>query len=359
MTPPSAIRWHKRLPMPLSKLIGGWYCIRECGWHYTWHHFWGKVGRLLKVRGIMTGLAEKFCAYAHELHHYQFRSLDGLSAVPPAYGCDAVSGTWCGALARSPIRRVAVVALYSGDGRVSAAQVELVCGVAETVDRLVVCGDCLLEPDEARKLLPFATVVVCERHGEYDFGSYRRGVALARREGWLDGAELADLVLVNDASYGPIHPLEDAFRRMARETCDFWGQTSYAKDGCRHVQSYFYVFRRSVIASGAIGEFLDTVGGRKSRQEVIDTYELGFTRFLEGRGFTWRTLVPYGKVPYNPCTRPLTLLTKYKVPFVKRKAMIGECDEDPRLTFGRISRVNERVASIIRSQLSIDFAFKI
>ena len=30
--------------------------------------------------------------------------------------------------------------------------------------------------------------LVCQRHGEYDFGSYKRGIAAARDAGWLSSA---------------------------------------------------------------------------------------------------------------------------------------------------------------------------
>lgn len=41
--------WHRRLPFPLSKILGGWYCLRDNGWRYTLRRGRSKIGKLVKA----------------------------------------------------------------------------------------------------------------------------------------------------------------------------------------------------------------------------------------------------------------------------------------------------------------------
>lgn len=36
--------WHKRLPFPLSKIVGGVFCLQDNGWGYTWRRLLQKIG---------------------------------------------------------------------------------------------------------------------------------------------------------------------------------------------------------------------------------------------------------------------------------------------------------------------------
>ncbi len=327
------ITWHKNLPKPLSKIIGGFLCVKENGWYYTYHHLGGKVGRKLgKIKGLsfIGNLLEE---WADEPHPWKLQT--AYSERPRVYGEKATEIELKGEH-KGENKRAAVIAMYTADGKIEPRQIELVKGVAAVAGKVVAYFDSLLEPEEAKKILPYVTILEAKRHGEYDFGSYKRGYEIAEREGW--GKEAEELIVLNDSCIGPVYPLEETLAKMTKETCDFWGQTSCSSRGRKHVQSYFYVFKRQVLESGAVGEFLRQVTKLPSRQDVIDRYELGFTEFLVEKGFKWKTLVPYGKIPYNPCTRPLAMMKKYHAPLIKVKGLLGECDEDLELVKSHIKR---------------------
>lgn len=61
--------------------------------------------------------------------------------------------------------------------------------------------------------------MITGRHGEYDFGSYKRGEAWARQAGWLD--EVDDLILCNDSCFGPVGSFAPMFERMEARHLDF------------------------------------------------------------------------------------------------------------------------------------------
>ena len=105
--------------------------------------------------------------------------------------------------------------------------------------------------------------MLVSRHGEYDFGSYKRGWDWARASGAL--AESDELLLCNDSCYGPFHPFGSVFAAMAARPCDFWGLSMFqirdkqTKSLHYHFQSFFLVFRRRVFESEVFTGFMASI----------------------------------------------------------------------------------------------------
>ena len=74
-------------------------------------------------------------------------------------------------------------------------------------------------PDCSRDVDSVAVLV--ERHGAYDFGSYRRGLAIAEQQGWLENA--SHVLLCNDSMIGPFWDLKDFVGPMLESDDQLWG----------------------------------------------------------------------------------------------------------------------------------------
>ena len=61
---------------------------------------------------------------------------------------------------------------------------------------------------------------------------------------------------------------------------DFWGMTENW-ELCRHIQSYFLVFRRPVLASPALPTFFESVLPFRNKKNVILAYESGVTNTID------------------------------------------------------------------------------
>ena len=82
--------------------------------------------------------------------------------------------------------------------------------------------------------------IVVERHGAYDFGSYRRGLQIAEDRGWLRKA--THVVLYNDSMVGPFWDLGDFVNPMLSGRGSLWCiADSYLYRP--HLQSYFILIR--------------------------------------------------------------------------------------------------------------------
>ena len=265
----------------------------------------------------------------------------------PVFPEGCMEGEW--RFDRAPRRcaRTAVVAAYFGKGVIPEKLMYLLRGLKEVVDNIVLVGDCLVLPGEAGKLRGVVTVAKFERHCQYDFGSYRRGLAIARAEGLLDAAVADELVVINDSNYGPVFPFSESFGKMAAADCDFWGYTGYNAFGNIHISSYFYVFRRRVLDGTVLDGFLDELKGPVERDKVIVKFEFKLTKYLEDSGFKWTTLVPMGFRRGAPSKYPLSLCERFRAPLLKVKAVDGDSYEDVGKVLELVKKVNPSLAALI------------
>ena len=158
-------------------------------------------------------------------------------------------------------RRTAVLSCFTGNGCLPDTLIYLIKGLREVADNIILIGDCLIYPDELDSLVAYAYF---ERHEQYDFGSYQRGLRYAREKGLLDSGITDELILTNDSCYGPVFPFSESIDKMEESPCDFWGYScsnSKSHGYAEHVSSYFFVFRRSIIDSCLLDRFLKRVDG--------------------------------------------------------------------------------------------------
>lgn len=137
-----------------------------------------------------------------------------------------------------------------------------------------------LGSDERDRIRNHCLKVICRENSGYDFYSYKVGLL----ESGISLDSYQNVVLCNDSVYGPLRDLSGLFRRMEAENCDVWGLVE-SEEIERHLQSFFLVFRRAVLDSGALGQFFNEVEVLQSKREVIDMYEIGLSRQMIARGF--------------------------------------------------------------------------
>jgi hypothetical protein len=247
-------------------------------------------------------------------------------------------------------RRTAVFASYAGNGRIEPCVLHYLRGLHEVCDNIVFVADNPLFPGERAKLKGLVACMLVSRHGEYDFGSYKRGWDWARTSGAL--AESDELLLCNDSCYGPFHPFGSVFAAMAARPCDFWGLSMFqildkqTKSLHYHFQSFFLVFRRRVFESEAFTGFMASI--RKlpepTREHVVDHYEFNLTRHLEDAGFIWDSFIPQDFCIQHgvlPTYLSATVMAHHGMPLLKVKTF-GENPwaESPRKALRVARRLN-------------------
>lgn len=166
---------------------------------------------------------------------------------------------------------------------------------------------------------------ICQRHGAYDFGSYRLGLCEADQKHILQDA--THVLLCNDSVIGPFVDLGQVLAGMFDDPSPVWGLTEsllYRP----HLQSYFLLMDCSVIADNSVRKFFNSVVPQSSRHDVIQQYELGFSALLRDLQYHWSVVFPIaemldprnGQPMANATAYPLCLLDA-GVPIVKHRAL--------------------------------------
>lgn len=209
--------------------------------------------------------------------------------------------------------RVAVFAAFDKDGIVHDYVLAYLKKLKAVADKIVFVADNEAVESEQKKLNGLADIAVFKPHGEYDFGSYKQGIALAKQRGFLDNAD--ELILCNDSCFS-VGGFDKAFDAMRAKSCDFWGMCE-SIEVRRHLQSFFLVFKRPVFENAIFDAFFNGVRKQSDFSAVVQTYEIPLLETFEQAGFKGEALVP-SFCRGNPTFFPLTLLKKDAF-LIKRK----------------------------------------
>ena len=208
------------------------------------------------------------------------------------------------------MKRLFLFAFYDPQGVVGEAALRYLEALRALGD-IVLATDCDLQPGEAEKLAPLVVSYEAARHGEYDFGSYKR----AFRQADLAGYDF--VYLVNDSVVGPLCPLEPYLRRMEALGTDAFGLVLNPSRHGRHLQSWFIGLKPAVFRAPWFSEFLTGVQALGRKEDVCNQYENGLVRLLEAHSVSYAGLWELrGKAIYNAVRR----LSKQGFPFLKKSA---------------------------------------
>lgn len=198
------------------------------------------------------------------------------------------------------------------------------------ISDVVFVADNTLNDFEKEKVRPFVVHMIVGKHGEYDFGSYKRGYLWAEEKNLLSSYD--QLIYCNDSVFGPIYPLGPIFSYMeSKLSLDFWGifmtqAKVKAKKNLRqqiHVQSYFIVFNRKVINSLAFKNFMHSIKKLRNKNDIVEEYEIGLSQKLIKAGFHCGSYMnAANNAPHRK--NALTLLKK-GFPFLKRSLFHSSC----------------------------------
>ena len=126
--------------------------------------------------------------------------------------------------------------------------------------------------------------VIQRENTGFDFAMWKQGLES------YDLSQFDELLLTNSSIVGPLRPLAPLWIRSEIQQCDFWGLTDNDEQG-RHLQSYFLVFRKRVLHSPCFMDFWHSVLPYKDKQQIIQSYEVGLTMWLEENGFKWEAVI--------------------------------------------------------------------
>lgn len=221
------------------------------------------------------------------------------------------------------MKRVCIFAHYDRDDIVDDYVIYYLKALQKICATIIFVSDCNLSKEEIKKIEAITDFVIAKKHGEYEFGSYKRGFLYAKEL----GLEIDELLLANDSCYGPFFSLKPIFDEMSKKKCDFWGLTSNVY-GIRkkndnfqvcykpHIQSYFLVLKANTLST--FEKFVQKVKKESTKEEIVINYEIGLSLTLKKAGFKSDFYFKCYSNTYNPVDYKWDkLIVKYKFPFLK------------------------------------------
>ena len=131
---------------------------------------------------------------------------------------------------------------------------------------------------ELEKITPLVLFAGAARHGEYDFGSYKRGYLWVRDNNLLDNYDWA--YFVNDSVYAPFYPLRPIIETLESKTADATGMVFNARKRNPHIQSWFFGTSKKLFMSDYFDSFITSVV-KHSNKRAVYQYEDGFTELCK------------------------------------------------------------------------------
>ena len=117
-------------------------------------------------------------------------------------------------------RRLFLFAAYDAAGQVGASLLWYVKSLSENGD-VVFVADSDFEEQQIALLKPYVLHTEAKRHGEYDFGSYKRAFKWAQDNCCLN--EYDYIYMVNDSVYGPLYDIRPYLENMEGLGTDAFG----------------------------------------------------------------------------------------------------------------------------------------
>lgn len=219
---------------------------------------------------------------------------------------------------KNQVRRLFIFAGYDPAGIVDDAELMYVRALAAQGDVIYVMDSDADAAQIARvQKIPNVIHATGVRHGEYDFGSYKRGYQYARDKNILGNYDV--VYMVNNSVYGPLGDMSQTLARMEAKNTDAFGPTVHPNSGGTYIESWFLGMRPSVFATPWFDKFISGVKPQPHKGHVIFLYERGFTNNVVAHGLGFSGLFSCrGRGIYNR----VKSLYKRGLPFIKRNAFV-------------------------------------
>ena len=219
-------------------------------------------------------------------------------------------------------KRLFIFAGYDKDCIVDATLLHYLRSLSELGD-IIFTMDCNLPENEINKVKNIKNVlsVTATNHGEYDFGSYKRGFKYAKKNNLLDQYDW--VYFVNDSVYGPLFNIKSILEDLESRGVDLTGMTDFQnKPTPIQVQSWFVGISKRVANEQFLADFMENVTREVAKQLIVLKYEVGLSQTILKHGYKMSTFLSgqIGEVSHDMYQEPIEML-KRGIPFVKKAAL--------------------------------------
>jgi lipopolysaccharide biosynthesis protein len=180
--------------------------------------------------------------------------------------------------------------------------------------RIVFVSTCATLPADSAEFLSVNKIGFLSVPNEgYDFGMWSKAFEQ------FPPLPSERVILANDSCI-LLHNLDDCLDQISRKKWDYAGLLASAEISY-HLQSYFLVLSSAAVAPFVT--YLQKNGIKTGMKEVIHTYEVGLTSYMQEAGLTTGAVfgTGLGEKKVNPVYADIALLIEKGFPLIKRKML--------------------------------------
>lgn len=211
-------------------------------------------------------------------------------------------------------KRVCIFAAYDKDNILKSYVISYLMYLRNISDYIIFISDCFYNSSSIAQVKQYTDYHECSYHGEYDFGSYKRGITYLKRNNLIN--QFDELVLCNDSCLC-VSPLNEVINKIS-SNCDFGGIVS-SREKKEHIQSFFMLFKSNVFLSREFELYFSSVKKEKNFIDVVYHYEIPLKTYLNAYGFTDNSI--FNDYKLNITRFPLFML-KHNCPLIKKKCLL-------------------------------------
>jgi len=214
------------------------------------------------------------------------------------------------------MKRLFLFAGYDKDGIIDDALIYYISKLNKFGD-IVLCMDSDCKKSEINKIKKYCLHVIAARHGEYDFGSYKRAYIWAHDNGILKNYDI--MYIVNDSVFGPVLDIKNTFQQIENLNSDAVGLVVSVHKTHSFMESWFVGLHRKVFTSTWFYDFICGISHESRKSAITIKYEHGLSKLIKRNGCTWNGVYRiWGRYTYNHPKK----LFRHGCPFIKRASFI-------------------------------------
>ena len=194
-------------------------------------------------------------------------------------------------------KTAAIFAFYSSNCTIPENTIEYLKELKKYSDYIVLVGDCPIFKSETKKIEGIVDSYIFKRHQEYDFGSYKRGFEILKRNKVL--CNIDNLILCNDSVIYNGGSLEEFFINAKAEhfyglTLNNYGVSQDLVYGeySPHLQSYLLSISKDIFNTKYFSRFMKGIRHYKEKNKIIYKYEMGLSNLIKNKNYSLNSFYP-------------------------------------------------------------------
>lgn len=222
--------------------------------------------------------------------------------------------------------RICIFSFYDSEGHADEYIRVLLEEIMTCVQRLIVIVNGDISEDGIKLFGEFTEELHIRENAGYDAGAFKYGLIDVLGKDELK--EYEEIILCNDTFFGPFKPFTEIFDDMESVDCDFWGLNGFFDVVFAHIQSYFLVFRKSIIQECLLTDYFERYIDAFTTvlNDVYCQFETGLFDFLS-RVHQKKYAMYALSCNYDVYRYSFTYIKDYRLPIVKKKTF-SDCGKD-------------------------------